>query len=108
MFGRILGDIRTRLPDARITAEEIVAVDDYVIVHSTCSATHLGVGRLPVDRGLMVGVPATGRKFAVQHIDWYTLADGLFVEHRANRDDVGMMVQLGLLPAPSPFEIPKP
>jgi hypothetical protein len=34
----------------------------------------------------------------VQHIHWYVLENGLLVEHWANRDDVGMMQQLGLLP----------
>lgn len=104
----ILNDIKTRFPDAHSAIEEIVAVDDYVIVRQTYSGTHLGVGTLPVDGGLMVGVAPTGKKFSVQHIHWFTLKDGLIVEHRANRDDIGMMVQLGLLPAPPPFEIPKP
>ena len=46
----------------------------------------------------------TGNQYAVQHIHWFTLRDGLIIEHRANRDDVGMMVQLGLLAAaPPPF-----
>lgn len=103
----ILHDIKTRFPDAHSIIDEIVAVDNYVIVRQTVSGTHLGVGTLPVDGGLMVGVPPTGKKFTVQHIHWYTLKDGLIVEHRANRDDIGMMVQLGLLPAPPPFEIPK-
>jgi hypothetical protein len=35
----------------------------------------------------------------VQHIHWLTLRDGLIVEHRACRDDVGRMNQLGLMPA---------
>jgi len=107
VLGLILGDIRTRFPDVHLGIEEIVAVRDCVIVRNTYSGTHLGVGRLPVDGGLMVGVPPTGRTFAVQHIHWFTLRGGLIVEHRANRDDVGMMVQLGLLPAPPAFEIPE-
>lgn len=108
VLGLILRDIFTRFPDSHISIEEIVAVDDHVIVRNTYSGTHLGVGRLPVDGGLMVGVPPTRKKFAVQHIHWFRLEDGLIVEHWANRDDVGMMVQLGLLPAPPPFEIPEP
>ena len=77
--------------------DDLVAVDDAVVIRTTVTATHAGIGRLPVLGGLLVGVPPTGRGFKVQHIHWLTLKDGLFVEHRANRDDVGMMRQLGLL-----------
>ncbi len=48
---------------------------------------------------MLVGVEPTGKRFEVSHIHWYTLRDGKIVEHYANRDDLGMMRQLGLLPA---------
>lgn len=99
----VLRDILATFPDSRATTENIVAAGDDVIVRGMASGTHLGVGRLPVNGGLLVGVPPTGKSFTVQHIHWFTLRDGLIVEHRANRDDLGMMVQLGLLPAPPPF-----
>ena len=101
-IARVLQDIRTRFPDVHLSIERIVATDDEVIVLQTYSGTHLGVGQIPVDGGLLVGVPPTGRHFSVQHIHWYTLKDGLIVDHRANRDDVGMMVQLGLIVPPVP------
>jgi predicted ester cyclase len=53
-----------------------------------------------------VGVPPTGKAFKVQHIHWYTLKDGLIIEHRANRDDIGMMQELGLLPAVKRYDLP--
>ena len=102
----VLRDIHDTFPDAHTTVEEIAAIGDQVIVRLTVSGTHLGVGRLPVNGGLLVGVAPTGRHYSVQHIHWFTLRDGLIIEHRANRDDVGMMVQLGLLPAPPPFGKP--
>jgi len=34
--------------------------------------------------------------------------DGLIVEHRASRDDIGMMQQLGLLPAVKRYDLPDP
>jgi predicted ester cyclase len=52
------------------------------------------------EKALLVGVPPTGRSFSVQHIHWFTLASGTIAEHRATHDDIGMMIQLGLLPAP--------
>jgi predicted ester cyclase len=102
----VYADIKARFPDARREIQEIVAVDDHVITRSLYSGTHLGVGRLDVDGGQMIGAPATGEPFVVQHIDWYTLGDGLITEHRANRDDMSMLMQLGLAPAVPPVNSP--
>jgi predicted ester cyclase len=110
-FGRVIGrarlaeivrDIITTFPDGRYTIEEIVASRDQVVTRSTFSATHLGIGRLPVNGGMLVGVGPTGRSFSIQHMHWYTLREGLIVAHTACRDDIGMMVQLGLLTRPTP------
>lgn len=94
----VLSDILTTFPDWRMEIVELAAVGDVAIVRMNVSGTHKGVGRIPVNGGLLVGVPATGRAFKVQHIHWYSLTDGLITEHYANRDDLGMMQQLGLLP----------
>ena len=95
---RVLSDIRATFPDEHSVIDDFVAVNDAVVVRTTSTGTHTGVGRLPVMGGLLVGVPPTGRGFKVQNIHWWTLKEGLIVEHRANRDDVGMMQQLGLSP----------
>jgi steroid delta-isomerase-like uncharacterized protein len=95
---RVLSDIRATFPDEHSAIDDLVAVNDAVVVRTTSNGTHTGVGRLPVMGGLLVGVPPTGQGFKVQNIHWWMLKDGLIVEHRANRDDVGMMQQLGLLP----------
>jgi predicted ester cyclase len=47
--------------------------------------------------GMPVGTPPTGKRFEVMHVHWYRLRDGQTVEHWANRDDLGMLRQLGLL-----------
>lgn len=96
---RVLTDIYGTFPDWRMETEDLAAIDDDVIVRMIVTGTHKGVGKIPVNGGLLVGVPPTGKSFKVQHIHWHTLKQGLIVEHRANRDDVGMMQQLGLLPA---------
>jgi len=56
--------------------------------------------RFPVNGGMLVGVQPTGNTFEVQHIHMYRVLDGKIAEHFANRDDVGMMRQLDLLPPP--------
>jgi predicted ester cyclase len=82
--------------------EDIVAAGDQVVVRCMVSGTHRGVGRRPVNGGMLVGVPPTGKAFSVQHIHWYTVQDNQIKAHRANRDDIGMMRQLGLLPPAPP------
>lgn len=95
---RTLEDIFATFPDWRMEILEMVADKDIVIVRCKVSGTHRGVGKRPVNGGMLVGVPATGKRFEVSHIHWYTLHYGKIVEHYANRDDLGMMQQLGLLP----------
>jgi predicted ester cyclase len=45
--------------------------------------------------------PATGKSCAVTQTHWCRVADGKLAEHWANRDDLGMSMQLGWNP-PSP------
>jgi predicted ester cyclase len=110
-FGRVVGragleatvrDIITTFPDGHYVIEDIVASRDIVVARSMFSATHLGIGRRPVNGGMLVGVAPTGKSFSIQHMHWYTLREGLIVDHTACRDDIGMMVQLGLLTRPTP------
>ena len=95
---RVLTDILATFPDWRTDIVDLDAVGDDVVFRAMVSGTHKGVGRIPVNGGMLVGVQPTGKSFKVQHIHWHTLKGGLIVEHRANRDDLGMMQQLGLLP----------
>jgi hypothetical protein len=50
--------------------------------------------------------PPTGRRFASTQTHWFRLADGMVIEHRANRDDMGTAVQLGWVP-PTPRYLPR-
>jgi predicted ester cyclase len=97
---KVLGEIKTNFPDARLTTLTSVAEGEWVVVRCTYSGTHRGSSSVPVDGGMLVGVQPTGRAFEVQHIHMYRVLDGKIAEHFANRDDVGMMRQLGLLPSP--------
>lgn len=98
---RVLTDIFTTFPDWRMEIVDLVAAGDDVIIREIVTGTHRGTGAIAVNGGLLVDVPPTGKKFRVQAMHWYTLNDdGLIVGARANRDDVGMMQHLGLLPLP--------
>lgn len=97
-YRRVWDDIYTTFPDWKMEIVDLVATGDSVILRAQVSATHRGVGRLPINGGLLVGVQPTGRHFEVQHIHWFKLRDGRITDHYATRDDIGMMQQLGLLP----------
>ena len=97
---RIFSRWLTAFPDFHYTIEEVIAVGEKVIQRQTATGTHLGELRLPFT-GI---VPPTGKHFQVQQIHIYTLANGKIVEHRAIRDDLGMLQQLGIVPAPSQAE----
>jgi len=95
----ILKDIRGTFPDAQLIILDSVVEAEWVVVRCTHTGTHRGIGRIPVSGGMLVGVQPTGRHFEVQHIHMYRVRNGKITEHFANRDDIGMMQQLGLLPA---------
>lgn len=96
----IFTDILTTFPDLDFPVDELVASGDTVVARCRFAGTHRGVGKLPINGAMMIDVPPTGKAMSVQHIHWYTLADGLIVAHRACRDDIAMMRQLDLLPPP--------
>jgi predicted ester cyclase len=104
---RVLTDIHATFPDVHADIYDLMAIGDEVVIRVINSGTHLGIARIPVMGGLLVGVPPTGKRFKVQAIHWFTLKDGMIAEHRASRDDIGMMQQLGLLPTSPRYDLPK-
>jgi steroid delta-isomerase-like uncharacterized protein len=93
-----LEDIFRTFPDWKMEIVEMVAEVQSVVVRCKVSGTHQGVGAKRINGGFLAGVNPTGKRFVVQHIHWYKLRDGKITDHYANRDDLGMTQQLGLLP----------
>jgi predicted ester cyclase len=46
-------------------------------------------------------MPPTGRSFQQEQVHFVRFREGKGIEHRAVRDDLGMMRQLGVIPAPA-------
>ena len=92
----VLKDIQATFPDVRFAALDYVCEGEWVSVRGMFSGTHRGVSRIPFSNGVLVGVQPTGHHFEVQHIHMMQIRAGKITEHFANRDDVGMMQQLGL------------
>ena len=77
-------------PDMRLPLEDLVAEDGKVLVRLTIHATHTGP---------FGDLPATGRRIEVPVLDLFHIRDGVLVEHWALLDNLGMLRQLGALPA---------
>lgn len=90
--------LRGMFADLTWDVHEAIAQDDLVVAHTTMRGRNTGpFTRYSPEGDLVMDVPATGREFAVTQTHWYRLLDGLVVEHWANRDDVGLLRQLGLV-----------
>ena len=84
--------LRTAFPDYHAELRELVVDGDLLVARLMVSGTH---------QGSFMGVPPTGRSFSVQHMHMYRVEGGKLAEHWACRDDLGQLIQLGIVPAPS-------
>ncbi len=83
-----------QFPDGRMTIEEIVSEGDIVAVRVLGEGTNLG--KL---NGVM---PPTGKRFSSRQSHWFRVENGKLAEHWATRDDLTVMLQLGVVPRPGP------
>ena len=89
--------LRSCFGNLRYDIHRVFVDGDMAAAYVTMHGTHEG--------GLPPGVPATHKPFAVKHVHLFRFADdGRVVEHSAVRDDLGMVMQLGLLPPPAAGE----
>jgi steroid delta-isomerase-like uncharacterized protein len=79
------------VPDLRITVEDMVAEGDKVMTRVYWSGTH---------KGEFIGIPATGRQVRVIGMYEYRIAGGKIAEWWDFSDNLGLMQQLGVVPAP--------
>jgi len=95
--------LREAYADLRWEIHDVVAQDDLVVVHCTMSGRHVGPFVAYDEHGDVKEVfPPTGKTFATTQTHWLRVADGMLIEHWANRDDLGIAEQLGWIP-PSPL-----
>jgi steroid delta-isomerase-like uncharacterized protein len=82
---------RTAYPDTHIELGEMVAEGDLVAGSWTATGTH---------QGELMGIAPTGRSITVSGMGRDRIRDGRIVESWANYDALGMLAQLGAIPAP--------
>src|SRR3712207_2976242 len=78
------------LPDLHIQVEDMVAEGDRVVSRYTVTAT---------DTQGYLGHPPTGRLIRASAIQIFRFEDGMVAESWAVRDDLGILVQLGIVDA---------
>ncbi|MEO5609736.1 MAG: ester cyclase [Ornithinibacter sp.] len=81
------------VPDARITARDILVDNDRVALRYVLTGTH---------RGELFGAAGTGRSLEVEGITVVQFVDGVVVERWNRLDDMGLLAQLGALPVSAP------
>jgi steroid delta-isomerase-like uncharacterized protein len=89
---KIVKMLRTMLPDLQLHIESMVAEGDMVVTRYTGIAT---------DTVGYMGMPPTGKTIRTGAMQMFRFANGKIVESWAVRDDLGVLRQLGQLPAPA-------
>jgi steroid delta-isomerase-like uncharacterized protein len=87
----VLNGMFTAFPDLYWDVHELIAEGDVIVTYSTWTGTHLGE---------FFGIPATGRQVSVEAWTKDRYRDGRLVQSRIIMDVVGMLTQLGVIPAP--------
>lgn len=88
---RVYAPLRGGFSDLEITAEDLIADGDRVVLRATIRGTH---------DGEFNGIEATGNTIDIPAIAVHRLADGQVAERWVTFDALGMMQQLGVVPMP--------
>ncbi len=89
----IIHMLRLAFPDMHWAVKEMVAEGDKVVTRFVWTGTH---------RGAFLGIPATGTSVEVKGVVIDRLEDGKMADSRILMDTMGLMQQLGVIPAPPP------
>jgi len=81
--------LRAAFPDFHVSAEDVLAEEDKVVIRFTDSGTY---------EGNEFGAAATGKRVAWTGVDIFRIADGKIIEGWGVSDSLGLMRQLGVLP----------
>ena len=87
----LITSLRTAFPDLQATVEEQIAEGDKVVSRVTMRGTQ---------RGEFNGMPATGKSFNISGVSIWEVRGNLLIQEWVHWDAMGMMQQLGAIPAP--------
>jgi steroid delta-isomerase-like uncharacterized protein len=86
-----LVSLKAAFPDLKFEVDDMVAEGEDIVVRWTARGTNTGD---------YFGMPATNRPIEITGMNSWTTRDGQAIEGWVNRDDMLMMQQLGVVPAP--------
>ena len=92
-FKEMLNQTLTYFPDLHISIDDLISEGNKVAVRWTYTATH--------NQDDMFGVMASGKSVHITGITCYQITDGKVVEEVGVVDNLGLMFQLGAVPAPA-------
>jgi predicted ester cyclase len=79
------------VPGGRLIFDDVFAEGDKVVIRFRLEGTH---------RGILMGVPATGKEISLLGITILRFQGGRCVERWTQTDALGMLQQLGVMPGP--------
>ena len=89
-FKQFIAMVGTAFPDISVKVEDMIADGNKVVARLTVSGTHKGM--------LMGSIPPTNKHATWTGIDIFGITDGKIVERWSERDLLGLMQQLGVVP----------
>ena len=89
---RHIAQFDAAFPSYQLTAEDMITEGDKVVVRSTFRGTH---------NGDFMGIPPTGKQVTIPVFLIYRIADDKIAEHWMQADSLGLLQQLGAIPAPT-------
>ncbi|MGD0910890.1 MAG: ester cyclase [Terracidiphilus sp.] len=89
----VIHALRSAFPDMHWVVNEMVAEGEKVVTRFVWTGTHHGV---------FLGIPATGNRVEVKGVVIDRLENGKMADSRILMDTMGLMQQLGVIPAPPP------
>jgi predicted ester cyclase len=89
--------LKTAFPDLHYTIQDSVECGDRIVHRLAATGTMTGE---------FMGIPATGKRASWTEIHIARVANGRLAEHWGLVDQLGMLVQLGIVPAPGRVLVP--
>jgi steroid delta-isomerase-like uncharacterized protein len=90
-FKQVIGMFFSAFPNMHVAVEDAIAQGDKVATRGSFTGTH---------QGAFMGIPATGKQVNVAYCDMWRVENGKLVENWVQLDMLGLMQQLGVVPAP--------
>jgi steroid delta-isomerase-like uncharacterized protein len=90
-FKMVVGLFRAAFPDLHVTLEDVLGEESKVVTRGYFTGTH---------KGDFNGIPATGKTVKASYVDMWRVENGKAVENWVQMDMIGLLQQLGVMPAP--------